>query len=249
MSVDGFIAGPNGEMDWMVLDWDDKIRNYVFELTEPVDTILLGRKMTDGFISYWSDVMTKPDDPSSIDRSHAFAKKMIDTPKIVFTKTLKKSQWPNTDIATGDLTDEISKLKNMKGKDIIVYGGASFDSSLIRAGLTDEFHLFINPVAIGNVPYGLVAVSAGAGLVALGVAYLVMAYGLWRGKRWAWTITMILSLIGIAVGAVSIVSGNVAAIFILIINGIVLYYIISIDHRLRYSSARRILQSQLEIEA
>jgi dihydrofolate reductase len=51
---------------------------------------------------------------------------MIDTPKIVFTKTLlKKSQWPNTDIATGDLTDEISKLKNMKGKDIIVYGGAS----------------------------------------------------------------------------------------------------------------------------
>jgi dihydrofolate reductase len=97
MSVDGFIAGPKGEMDWMVLDWDDKIRNYVFELTEPVDTILLGRKMTDGFISYWSDVMTKPDDPSSIDRSHAFAKKMIDTPKIVFTKTLKKSQWPNTE--------------------------------------------------------------------------------------------------------------------------------------------------------
>lgn len=150
MSVDGFIAGPNGEMDWMVLDWDDKIRNYVFELTESVDTIILGRKMTDGFISYWSDVMTKPDDPLSIDRSHAFAKKMIDTPKIVFTKTLKKSQWPNTDIATGDLTDEISKLKNMKGKDIIVYGGASFDSSLIRAGLIDEFHLFINPVAIGN---------------------------------------------------------------------------------------------------
>ena len=126
MSVDGFIAGPNGEMDWMVMDWDDKIRNYVFELTEPVDTILLGRKMTEGFVSYWSDVLTKPDDPSSIDRSHAFAKKMIDTPKIVFTKTLlKKSQWPNTDIATGDLTDEISKLKNMKGKDIIVYGGAS----------------------------------------------------------------------------------------------------------------------------
>ena len=61
MSVDGFIAGPNGEMDWMIMDWDDKIRNYVFELTEPVDTILLGRKMTDGFVSYWSDVLTKPD--------------------------------------------------------------------------------------------------------------------------------------------------------------------------------------------
>lgn len=150
MSIDGYIAGLNGEMDWMVWNWDDKLKNYEFELTEPVDTIILGRKMTDGFVSYWSDVMAKPDDPSSIDRSHAFAKKMLETPKVVFTKTLKKSQWANTDIATGDLTDEITKLKGLKGKDIIVYGGASFDSSLIRAGLIDEFHLFINPVAIGN---------------------------------------------------------------------------------------------------
>jgi dihydrofolate reductase len=150
LSLDSYIAGPNGEMDWMVWNWDDKLKNYVFESTEPVDTIILGRKMTDGFVSCWSDVMTKPDDPSSIDRSHAFAKKMLETPKVVFTKTLKKSQWANTDIATGDLTDEITKLKGLKGKDIIVYGGASFDSSLIRAGLIDEFHLFINPVAIGN---------------------------------------------------------------------------------------------------
>jgi len=150
MSVDGFIAGPNGEMDWMVWNWDDNLKKYVFELNEAVGTILLGRKMTDGFVSYWSDVMTKPDDPLSVDRSHAFAKKMIETPKVVFTRTLKKSQWANTDIATGDLTDEVIKLKNQKGKDIIVYGGASFDSSLIRTGLIDEFHLFINPVAIGN---------------------------------------------------------------------------------------------------
>ena len=101
--------------------------------------------MTDGFISYWSDVMTKPDDPS-----YAFAKKMIETPKVVFSKTLKKSQWINTSIATGDLVDEIRKLKNQNGKDIIVYGGASFDSSLIKEGLIDEFHLFINPAAIGD---------------------------------------------------------------------------------------------------
>ena len=145
ISVDGYIAGPNGEMDWMVWNWDDKIKKYVFELTEPVDTILLGRKMTDGFISHWSDVMSKPDDPS-----YAFAKKMIETPKVVFTKTLNKSRWVNTDIATGDLTDEINKLKSQNGKDIIVYGGASFDSSLIKAGLIDEFHLFVNPAAIGN---------------------------------------------------------------------------------------------------
>jgi dihydrofolate reductase len=145
MSVDGCIAGPKGEMDWMVWNWDDKLQKYISELTEPVDTIILGRKMTDGFVSYWSDVMTKPDDPS-----YAIAKKMIETPKVVFTKTLKKSQWANTEIATGDLTDEIIKLKSKNGKDIVVYGGASFDSSLIKAGLIDEFYLFINPVAIGN---------------------------------------------------------------------------------------------------
>ena len=145
MSVDGYIAGPNGEMDWLVWDWDGKLKDYVNELTESVDTILLGRKMTEGFISYWTDVMDRPDDPW-----YAFAKKMIETPKFVFTRTLTKSEWINTEIATGDLADEINKLKSQNGKDIIVYGGASFDSSLIEAGLIDEFHLFINPAAIGR---------------------------------------------------------------------------------------------------
>ena len=145
MSIDGCIAGPNGEMDWMAGLQDDEGNKYVNELTESFDTILLGRKMTDVFISYWSDVINKPDDPW-----YALAKKMIEIPKVVFTKTLNKSKWINTDIATGDLTDEIMKLKRQEGKDMVVYGGASFDSSLIKLGLIDEFLLFINPVAIGN---------------------------------------------------------------------------------------------------
>jgi len=145
MSIDGCIAGPNGEMDWMVGLSDDKIIKYENELMESFDTILLGRKMTDLFISYWSDVISKSDDPW-----YEFAKKMIETPKVVFTKTLNKSKWINTDLATGDLTDEIIKLKSRDGRDMVVYGGASFDSSLIKSGLIDEFLLFINPVAIGN---------------------------------------------------------------------------------------------------
>jgi len=145
ISVDGYIAGPNYELDWLQWKWDDKLEKYVNELTESVDTIILGRKMTEGFISHWTDVMTKPDNPD-----YEFAKRMIETPKIVFTKTLTESKWANTDIATGDLTDEINKLKRQGGKDIIVYGGVSFDSSLIKAGLIDEFHLFVNPAAIGN---------------------------------------------------------------------------------------------------
>ena len=145
MSVDGCIAGPNGEMDWIVGLLDDELKKYAYRLTEPVDTILLGRKMTDVFISYWSNVVNKPDDPW-----YEFAKKMIETPKVVFTKTVNKSTWINTDIATGNLIEEVSKIKSQNGRDIIVYGGASFDSSLIKEKLIDEFYLFINPVAIGN---------------------------------------------------------------------------------------------------
>jgi dihydrofolate reductase len=145
MSVNGCIAGPNGEMDWMVGLKDDELIKYTFKLHEPVDTILLGRKMTDVFISYWADVMNKPDDPW-----YSFSKKMIETPKVVFTKTLNKSRWINTDIATGDLIEEVNKIKSQNGRDIIVYGGASFDSSLIKEKLIDEMYFFINPVAIGN---------------------------------------------------------------------------------------------------
>jgi dihydrofolate reductase len=145
ISIDGCIAGPNNEMEWLVWNWDEKLKEYVNKLHGPVDTILLGRKMTSEFISYWSNVMNKPDDPEYI-----FAKKMMQTPKIVFTKTLNKSEWPNTKLVTGDLKDEITKLKNKDGGDIIVYGGASFDSSLIKENLIDEYYLFVNPVAIGN---------------------------------------------------------------------------------------------------
>lgn len=145
MSVDGYIAGPNGELDWMVWDWGDDLKKYVTELTEPVDTILLGRKMADGFISHWAKVAEDPDDPE-----YWAGKKFTDTPKVVFTKTLDKSEWPNTELAKGDLADEINKLKDGEGKDIIVYGGAEFVTSLVKAGLIDEYYLFINPTALGK---------------------------------------------------------------------------------------------------
>lgn len=145
MSIDGCIAGPNNEMDWMAWYGDEKLREYENRIHEPVDAILLGRNMTGEFISCWSNVMGKPDDPE-----YQFAKKMMETPKVVFTKTLNKSEWINTELATGDLKDEINRLKNRDGGDIIVYGGASLDSSLIKEKLIDEFYLFVNPVAIGN---------------------------------------------------------------------------------------------------
>ena len=145
MSVDGFVGRQNGDLDWMTWDMDDKSANYINELTDSVDTILMGRKMTDGFISHWTNAISDPGNPE-----YAFGKKMIDKPKVVFSKTLKKSEWINTSLATGDIKDEVNKLKEQTGKDIIVYGGAAFVSSLIKNNLIDEYHLFIHPAAIGS---------------------------------------------------------------------------------------------------
>jgi len=145
MTVDGYIAGPNGEMDFMVWDWDHELEQYVAELTDPVDCIVLGRKLAEGFIPHWAAVATKPEDPQ-----YAAGRKFTETHKVVFTKTLEEPLWENTVLAKGELVDEITRLKNQKGKDIIAYGGASFVSSLVREGLFDEFHLFVNPAAIGR---------------------------------------------------------------------------------------------------
>ena len=150
MTIDGFIAGPNNEMDWMVWDWDDALKQYVADITETVDCIVLGRKLAQGFIPHWADVAANIDSPEN-----EAGRKFTDTHKVVFSKTLDISNtavkvWKNTVLANGELVEEINQLKNKKGKDIIGYGGATFVSALIRHGLIDEFHLFINPVAIGN---------------------------------------------------------------------------------------------------
>lgn len=146
ISIDGFVARPNGMLDWMTFTVDDPLIKYVNDFTDAGDTILLGRKMTDGFVNYWTSVVLKgPDNPE-----YAFARKMVDTPKIVFTKTLDESPWANTVLAKGDLVEEIKTLKAQDGKDIIVYGGAGFVTSLIKANLIDEYHLFVNPAMIGK---------------------------------------------------------------------------------------------------
>ena len=145
MTIDGFVAGPNGELDWMTWNWDDELKKYVGDLTNTFDTILLGRKMTDGFVAHWTNVMKNPNNPE-----YAAAKIFVDTPKVVFTKTLKSHNWTNTALAKGDLAEEVNRLKEQKGKDIIVYGGANFVSSLVKNNLIDEYYLFINPVILCN---------------------------------------------------------------------------------------------------
>lgn len=152
MSVDGFIADTHGTIDWLVWDWgvdwnwDDDLKEDFNSTIASVDCILLSRKMAvGGFFAHWAEAARDQDDPR-----FAYAKKLNDAHKVVFTKTLRKLEWPNASIASGELVDEISELKAQTGENIIAYGGATFVSSLIKAGLIDEYQLFINPTALGN---------------------------------------------------------------------------------------------------
>ena len=143
ITVDGFSTGPENQLDWMTAEMDDTLIALINHLTDTSDTILLGRKMTPEFIAYWEGVQTSSPE-------YEFAQKMIRTPKVVFSKTIKSIEGQNVRVENGPLADAVNQLKNQAGKDIVVYGGAEFVSSLIENRLIDELNLFINPVAIGN---------------------------------------------------------------------------------------------------
>lgn len=138
-SIDGFIAGPNGEMDWMVEEWDEELKAYVEEIAEPVDGIVLGRKLAEGLIPHWA---SRPKS-EGVEKVHR-------TPKVVFTKTLANSPWENTVLAKGPLVEEIEALKRQEGKDLITYGGGGFASALMKEALIDDIHIFINPTALSK---------------------------------------------------------------------------------------------------
>ncbi|HEU4948426.1 MAG TPA: dihydrofolate reductase family protein [Kribbella sp.] len=140
-TVDGYMAGPNGEMDWLTFPWTDDIGAYITALTESVDCIVLGRKLAEGFIPAWA-AGPEGEPQSAID-------KMNDTPKVVISNTLTESPWENAVVAGGDLAEAVNKLKAQPGGDMITYGGGTLVSALIAKGLIDDLHLFVNPTAIG----------------------------------------------------------------------------------------------------
>ncbi len=119
----------------------------------------MGHHLAKGFIPYWESAAGKQestdgtgDKMSASEQQvfNAFTQKMNDTPKVVFSRSLEKSEWPRTTVAKGDLTNEINKLKGQSGGDMIAYGGSEFVSSLITSGLIDQLNLFVNPTAIGK---------------------------------------------------------------------------------------------------
>lgn len=144
LSIDSFVAGANDALDWMVWDWDDALKNYVGALTEPVDTIVLGRRLAQGFIPTWA---ARANNPETTD---AAARKFNETAKVVFSQTTDGAEWERTTVTKGALVHVINELKSQPGGDIIAYGGGQFVTGLINNNLIDDYHLFINPVAIGH---------------------------------------------------------------------------------------------------
>ncbi|GLW08049.1 deaminase reductase [Microtetraspora sp. NBRC 13810] len=140
-TVDGYMADPNGEMNWMTFPWTDDINAYLDALTEQVDCIVLGRRLAEGFIPAWA---SGPEGESK-----ETIAMMNDTPKVVISNSLTESPWENAVVAGGDLTETVNRLKAQPGGDMIAYGGGTLVSELIARELLDEIHLLVNPTAIG----------------------------------------------------------------------------------------------------
>ncbi|MEY3990431.1 MAG: hypothetical protein RI985_1512 [Chloroflexota bacterium] len=139
LSADGYMASPDGQMDWANHNWSDDLNQYVGDLTKTIDCIVLGRTLAEGFIPYWA---ANPDQPG--------AEVFNNTAKVVCSRQLTTSPWANTTIATGDAGTTMRALKQTAGGDVICYGGSSLVASLIQHQLVDEFFLFVNPTAIGR---------------------------------------------------------------------------------------------------
>lgn len=141
ITADGYMAGPNGEMDWATVPFSDDMAAYINGFTKRVDTIVLGRNLAEGFIPHWaSEPQGEPKE---------YVDWINDTPKVVISDSLGESKWENTIVAGGDLPKTITELKAGEGGDVIAFGGATLVRSLIAGQLLDELHLFVNPTSIG----------------------------------------------------------------------------------------------------
>ncbi|MGH7945355.1 MAG: dihydrofolate reductase family protein [Opitutaceae bacterium] len=148
MSLDGFIEGPAGELDW-VNTWEDP-----FDLLPEIDTCILGRRMYPGYEQYWRAILASPAailpftgkvaSPGEIEYAH-FADK---TPHIVLSQTLETAVWKNTRIIRD--AEELRTLKQQPGKNMHAVGGATLVSSLMNVGLIDELRLVVQPIVLGQ---------------------------------------------------------------------------------------------------
>jgi dihydrofolate reductase len=151
MSIDGCIAGQNDEMDWLPpfndeTLWED-IHEEMWNQLKKVDTILLGRKTYQVWKKYWPAAGANP---SSSKNNINFSRYADETQKIVFSKTLEKAEWNNTRLIKNNITEEISNLKQLPGKNISLAGGAGIAQTFMNLDLIDEYVFTVHPVILGK---------------------------------------------------------------------------------------------------
>lgn len=146
VSLDGFIEGPNGDTSWMIKEDDEQWQD-LFEMLESVDLFLLGRAMFPDYRKYWKEALTKPGFSANEIKYARLAEK---SNHLVFSNTMKDPEWKNTKVVSGDVCEEIAKIKKQPGKDIQVVGGAKLAAKVIEAGLVDEYRLNIIPAIVGS---------------------------------------------------------------------------------------------------
>jgi len=145
VSLDGFVAGPNGEMNWICVN--DELWTHSEELTSEADTALFGRVTYDMMEGYWPGAAAQPT-ATKHDIDHA--KWVNAATKILFSRTRKKTSWNNSRIVSDHIAEEISGLKKQNGKNLLMIGSTSLAHEFMRLGLIDEFNLFVNPVVLGS---------------------------------------------------------------------------------------------------
>jgi dihydrofolate reductase len=145
VSLDGLVAGPNGEMDWIHVD--DEIFDYAGARTNEGDTALYGRKTYQMMEGYWPTAADQPN-ASKHDREHsAWYNKVT---KVVLSRSMKGTDLPRTTIVSGNLRKEIGDLKAAPGREILIFGSPGASHALMAEGLIDDFWLFVNPVLLGK---------------------------------------------------------------------------------------------------
>jgi dihydrofolate reductase len=147
VTLDGFMAGPNCELDWHFQSWTNEMADALYEQLSKADTILLGRVTYKAMAKYWP---SKTQDMALAREDIPFAHLMNNYTKMVFSKTITRSEWHNSKFLRGDPAEEVSRLKAEPGRDMIVYGSGEVVKSLTNSGLVDEFQLWIHPVVLGH---------------------------------------------------------------------------------------------------
>ncbi|MFN8215775.1 MAG: dihydrofolate reductase family protein [Solirubrobacterales bacterium] len=137
MSVDGFVGAPDGDIGGLMVHRDEEARDWQLELVRGAGVHVMGRVLYDHMAGFW---------PSSTD---PFAAPMNEIPKVVFSATLSDPGWGPVRVDSGPLGAGIARLRRENEKPVLVHGGAALARSLSAAGLIDEYHLLVHPVALG----------------------------------------------------------------------------------------------------